>query len=296
MHWQRLQARVEKHQLSRIESVLTLAGATAISLLDAKDQPLLEPAPGTTPVWDHLVIEALFPPQYDLGGFSKTLEQLGAQAIRINALQQQDWVARSEALDQPQRFGSHLWVIPETHQPVRAMLDDERRVEVVMVPGLAFGSGLHPTTGLCLEWLDGNPPEKKKLLDFGCGSGILGIAGLKLGARAASLVDLDPQAVAASRHNAERNQVLQRAWIGTPDELPEADFDVLIANILANPLRELAERFAQLVVRGGDVVLTGLLDNQAAALIDTYDPWFSDWVTARRDGWLRLHGKRSSHS
>lgn len=296
MHWQRLQARVEKQQLSRVESVLTLAGATAISLLDAKNQPLLEPAPGTTPVWDHLVIEALFPPQYDLRRFAKTLEQFGARAITINALQRQDWVAHSEALDRPQRFGSHLWVVPETHQPVPAMLEDERRVEVFMVPGLAFGSGLHPTTALCLEWLDGNPPANKKLLDFGCGSGILGIAGLKLGARAASLVDIDPQAIVASRHNAERNQVLQRTWIGTPDELPEAGFDVLIANILANPLRELAERIAQLVVRDGDVVLTGLLDNQAAALVDTYDPWFSGWVTARRDGWLRLHGKRSSHS
>lgn len=294
MQWQRLRARVEKRDLTQLESVLTLAGATAISLLDARDQPLLEPAPGTTPLWDDVLIEALFPADYDLDGFAATLEQLGAQTVSVAALDQQDWVARSEALDQPQQFGNHLWIVPGDHES-RAM-EDAHRVEVVMVPGLAFGSGLHPTTALCLEWLDSHPPRNQRLLDYGCGSGILGLAALKLGARAASLVDIDPQAVTASLRNAKRNRVSERAWIGTPAELLETDFNVLVANILANPLQDLAERFAQFVVPGGDLVLTGLLDHQGDALIGAYDPWFSDWATARRDGWLRLTGKRSDHS
>ena len=296
MYWQRLQARVEKSQLKQIESVLELAGARSISLLDAEDQPLLEPAPGTAPVWDELLVEALFPAQSDLGAFTTILLQLGAQAISVERLLEQDWVARSEALDQPLQFGKHLWVMPGHHRPTPAMTEDPRRVEVFMVPGLAFGSGLHPTTALCLEWLDAHPPLNQTLLDFGCGSGILGLAALKLGARAVSLVDIDPQAITASQRNAEYNQVQAKAWVGAPSDLGDRHFDVLLANILANPLLTLAESFAQLVVPGGDLLLTGLLDPQAEQMTDAYDRWFSDWSTAHRDGWLSLHGKRSGHS
>jgi len=296
MHWQRLQARVEKQHLGHLESVLELAGASAISLLDAEDQPLLEPVPGTTPLWDDLLVEALFPADSNLEPFKKMLQQLGAQAIRIDPLDEEDWVARSEALDQPLLFGKRLWVIPRhVERPPTAREDDER-IEVFMVPGLAFGSGLHPTTALCLEWLESHPPKQQSLLDFGCGSGILGIAAAKLGARTVSMVDIDPQAITASQRNAKHNQVQERVWVGTPADLAEANFEVLVANILANPLLELAERFAQLVAPGGDVLLTGLLDAQAALMIDAYEPWFSDWSATHLDGWLRLHGKRSGHS
>jgi ribosomal protein L11 methyltransferase len=296
MHWQRLQARVEKQSLNQIESALELAGASAISLLDAQDQPLLEPAPGTTPLWDYLLIEALFPAHSKLEPFTQMLRQLGAESISVERLDEKDWVAHSEALDQPLQFGKHLWIMPERFQRTPTTIEDIHRVEVFMVPGLGFGSGLHPTTAMCLEWLDGHPPSNQRLLDFGCGSGILGIAAVKLGARAVSMVDIDPQAITASQRNSGHNQVQEQVWVGTPGDLAEANFDILVANILANPLLGLAERFAQLVARGGDVLLTGLLDAQAELIIDTYEPWFSDWSAAHLDGWLRLHGKRSSHS
>jgi ribosomal protein L11 methyltransferase len=293
MQWQRLRARIDKRRLADVESILNLAGAVSITLEDAKDQPLLEPPPGTTPLWDHLQLEALFDASSELEPLMGVLSAATATTITITPLADQDWVAQTEALNTPIRFGRRLQITP----PKLSRSDqDADLAEVILAPGLAFGSGLHPTTALCLAWLEQHPPQGQRLLDFGCGSGILALAGLKLGAERAWLVDIDPQAIVASRQNAEQNSLHLETWVGTPEQLAVTGFDLLMANILANPLIELANHFAQLVSPGGNLLLTGLLAEQEAALINAYEPHFGKWSSFHRDGWLCLHGKRSGSS
>ena len=158
-------------------SVLLLAGASSISLLDAEEQLLLEPAPGTTPLWDALLVEALFPANSDLAPLATLLGQFGANDIAIQTLDDDDWVARTQALDRPLQFGKHLWVIPGEHGTPPATADDQQRVEVNMVPGLAFGSGLHPTTALCLEWLGWSPTAASNRIGLRLWFGDIGFGG-----------------------------------------------------------------------------------------------------------------------
>ena len=291
MPWQRLRAQVDQGRLADVESVLELAGALSITLADAEDQPILEPLPGTTPLWDQLHLEALFEASADLERLRCLLSPLGVRQISMDTMADQDWVAQTEALNQPIRFGHRLRVTPPNHAGLA-----EDAVDVILTPGLAFGSGLHPTTALCLEWLDQHPPSGLRVLDYGCGSGILGLAALKLGASHAWLVDIDTQALVSSAQNAAQNALQDRTWIGAPEQLDELQFDILLANILANPLTALAARFAELVLPGGDLLLTGLLAQQEAALLDAYAANFEDFSRYRRDGWLCLHGKRSRSS
>jgi ribosomal protein L11 methyltransferase len=186
------------------------------------------------------------------------------------------------------RFGQRLWVCPAGMQPEGG--DDP--VIIDLDPGLAFGTGTHPTTALCLEWLDRHPPRDAAVLDYGCGSGILAIAALKLGAREVWAVDIDEQALWASRENAARNRVDARLKTALPAALPERDFDLLLANILANPLIELAPRLAERVRPGGDLVLSGILAAQAGAVREAYRSRFLLSETVEQDGWVRVQGTR----
>jgi ribosomal protein L11 methyltransferase len=188
------------------------------------------------------------------------------------------------------QFGRRLWVCPAGQRP----LDARDAVLIDLDPGLAFGTGTHATTALCLQWLDEHPPVEQRVLDYGCGSGILAIAALKLGAAAAWGVDIDEQALWASRENAARNGVDAGLMTALPAALPDQCFDLLLANILANPLIDLAPRLARLVRAGGDLVLSGVLAEQADAVCTAYERWFSLSETADRDGWVRLHGVRVS--
>jgi ribosomal protein L11 methyltransferase len=266
--------------------------AISITYADAADQPLFEPAPGTTPLWSQTRVTALFAQSADLAALRQAMEQaFGAQVLdRLSEgiLEDQDWERVWLDRFHPMRFGNRLWVCPGGQTPP----SDSEVVSVALDPGLAFGTGTHATTALCLEWLDANPPEGRVVLDYGCGSGILAIAALKLGATHAWAVDIDAQALWSTRRNAERNGVAAHLDTAYPGELPTRRYDVVLANIVANPLIELAPELARLVMVGGNLVLSGVLENQVTAVCEAYAPWFRLGEAQTREGWVRLHGMR----
>ncbi|MFQ5645052.1 MAG: 50S ribosomal protein L11 methyltransferase, partial [Thiogranum sp.] len=209
--------------------------------------------------------------------------------LKQETLHDQDWERLWLERFQPMKFGERLWICPDGQRPPQ----DDAAILIDLDPGLAFGTGTHATTALCLEWLDRHAPRQQSVLDYGCGSGILAVAALKLGAAQVWGVDIDRQALWASGENAERNGVRAGLRTGLPGELPDQVFDLLLANILANPLIELAPRLAGLVRPDGWLVLSGILSAQADAVRAAYAPWFSLSGPVERDGWVRLHGKRN---
>jgi ribosomal protein L11 methyltransferase len=269
-------------------------GALSVSFADAAGQPLFEPAPGTTPLWSATRLTALFDQGLDLLRLKQRLAaEFGPQAanrLKAEPLADRDW--ERAWLDQfrPMRFGERLWVCPAGQAPPV----EGQTVTIDLDPGLAFGTGTHPTTALCLEWLDAHPPAGRAVLDYGCGSGILAVAALKLRAKHVWAVDIDEQALWSTRENAARNGVEARLDTALPGQLPPGVFDLVLANILANPLIELAPVLAPRVSEHGDLVLSGILENQAAAVSDAYRPWFSLQTPVERDGWVRLHGVRKT--
>jgi ribosomal protein L11 methyltransferase len=272
-----------------IEEVLTSLGATSVTLEDAADDPVLEPAPGETPLWPTIRIRALFQAPADRRAIAAGLADRLPTATRLNFELLEDRLWEREWLRDfhPMRFGHRLWVCPDGQAA-----GDAQAVRVALDPGLAFGTGTHPTTALCLEWLDGSELAGCRVIDYGCGSGILAIAALKLGAAKALAFDIDPQARLATRDNAVRNGVADRLTIpaGPPQE--QASCDVLVANILAAPLTELAAPFARLLRPGGRIALSGLLAEQAETVAAAYGPWFIIGATTVRDGWALLSGSR----
>ena len=267
-------------------------GALSVTFVDAADQPLFEPAPGTTPLWSATRITALFDAGVDRVALKQRLAARFGAAVTERLVEEtladQDWERVWLDQFQPMRFGERLWVCPAGQAPPV----DGETVIIDLDPGLAFGTGTHPTTALCLEWLDRHPPERRAVLDYGCGSGILAIAALKLGADSVWAVDIDEQALWSSRENAARNGVDARLKTALPEQLPDQAFDLLLANILANPLIELAPQLAGRVRVGGDLVLSGILKDQADAVSAAYRRWFAMSEPVERDGWVRLHGVR----
>ena len=294
MPWQQLSLEAGDLSPQQLSMFFEEQGALSVSFEDAADQPLFEPDPGSTPLWSATRITALFETTADFSALKQQLAStFGAtvvERLHEDTLQDQDW--ERVWLDQfhPMQFGRRLWVCPAGQRP----LDAGDAVLIDLDPGLAFGTGTHATTALCLQWLDEHPPVEQRVLDYGCGSGILAIAALKLGAAAAWGVDIDEQALWASRENAARNGVDAGLMTALPAALPDQCFDLLLANILANPLIDLAPRLAGLVRSGGDLVLSGILAEQADALCAAYARWFSLSETAEKDGWVRLHGVRVS--
>jgi ribosomal protein L11 methyltransferase len=285
------------------EEALFELGALSVTLLDAADDPVLEPAPGAMPLWPTVVVRALFAAGTRPEALLQALQArpaldtaLVSAGSRIEQIADRAWEREWLKDFRPMRFGRRLWVCPGGQQPGDAPPDDLEWTRVELDPGLAFGTGTHPTTALCLEWLDGGAGrwlDGARVLDYGCGSGILAIAALRLGADHATAVDIDPQALIATRDNATRNGVLERLHVGTIESLVEGDpVDVLVANILAGPLVELAPRLAQLTRGGGRLALSGLLLAQANAVTAAYLPWFDIALTGSSDGWGILTGRR----
>ena len=276
---------------ARFEDALFELGALSVTLEDAADDPILEPAPGATPLWPTVVARALFDADTSESSVIDRLRNaLGGElpANTFEHIADRAWEREWLKDFRPMRFGQRLWVCPAGQRP-----DDDDAIVIDLDPGLAFGTGTHATTALCLEWLDSLALEGKSLIDYGCGSGILAIAALKLGARIAYGTDIDSQALLASRDNALRNHVEDKLQlIANPDALPAAD--VLIANILAAPLHELAPQLARLVVPNGRIALSGLLREQASAIAERYSTWFDMAPLVVKDGWARLTGVRSS--
>ncbi len=286
----------------RYENALDDVGALAVTMLDAdadtsNERAILEPGVGQTPLWNELVLTALFPADTNalallaaLEAFDAGLDWAGAS---FRSVEDEDWERAWLDQFQPMRFGARTWIVPWNHElPEAAQAADAAIVR--LDPGLAFGSGTHPTTALCLRWLDQLAADGeltgKTVLDFGCGSGILALAALKLGAAAAVGVDNDPQALIATADNGERNGVHIAAYL--PEDEPVATYPVVVANILASALDALAELLAARVTAGGRIALSGILHGQEGELLERYAAWF-DQLEAVQDGdWMRITGVR----
>ncbi|MBN1239553.1 MAG: 50S ribosomal protein L11 methyltransferase [Gammaproteobacteria bacterium] len=293
MRWQQLILRVAAERVADIETLLEATGAQAVSLRDAADVPVLEPEPGETPLWPDVTVTALFPAEADLTALRALLgDALGSAAdISVEPLSEQRWRAAGVEQTAPRRFGQGLWLLPAEGAPP-AEAAGARCVRLHM--GHAFGTGAHPTTALCLEWLDANLARGTAVLDYGCGSGVLALAAVALGASHAWAVDNDPEALAAARRNAALNGAEDRVFVAPPEALPGAAFDVVLANILARPLIERARFFADRLGPGGPIVLSGVLREQREAVVAAYEPWFRSFSTDERDGWLSIAAYRRS--
>lgn len=290
------------------EDALFELGALSVTLLDAADDPVLEPAPGAMPLWPTIVVRAVFAADTDVGWVRTALGSvpgldplLVAEKAQFEAVADRAWEREWLKDFKPMRFGRRLWVCPGGQRPD----PDSVGPDVVLVeldPGLAFGTGTHATTALCLEWLDsGAVPGVEAthpwltgadVIDYGCGSGILAIAALRLGASHAVAMDIDPQALLATRENAERNGVQRQLRVTADRQVDSAQADVVVANILAGPLVELAPLLAEHTRSGGRLALSGLLVEQADAVTAAYRPWFDIGLTGARDGWGLLTGYR----
>ncbi|HET8898735.1 MAG TPA: 50S ribosomal protein L11 methyltransferase [Rhodanobacteraceae bacterium] len=278
------------------EAALEALGALSVTLADAAvdtpdEQAIFEPGVGETPLWGALTLEALFDAGTDRDLLQLALQAqlpwLAANTVAFRTVEDQDWERAWMDQFQPMRFGRRLWVYPWNIEP-----PDDGSVIVRLDPGLAFGTGTHPTTALCLAWLDSLDLAGKTLIDYGCGSGVLAIAALKLGAASAAGIDNDPQALVASHDNATRNDVAERLTVALPGKRP-APADVFVANILAGPLAELAPLFASLCKPGAPFAISGILDGQQGELLDGYAAaGFEQLVVTMLDGWVRIDGQR----
>jgi ribosomal protein L11 methyltransferase len=279
-------------QAEALEEQLFALGAVSVELFDAGDEPLFEPPPGTHPLWSAIRLKAVFADRLRAEIAAAALH--GARppgaAPRVSSIAEQDWVRAGLAGLTRIHCGEKLWIVPSWE----ALPDVEGGVFVHLDPGLAFGTGTHPTTAMCLAALAETPPREQRVLDYGCGSGILAIAALKLGAARALGVDIDPQALQATRANAERNGITAAQLETTlPDaEPPRASFDLVLANILAAPLVALAPLLARSARPGARLLLAGLLDWQAETVMGAYRDEFDIRIEAQRDDWVLLAGRR----
>ena len=304
MPYLELSLRCSESQQPRYENALEDVGALSVTLLDAdaetgNERAILEPGVGETPLWNAIVLTALFPSEADALALLAALESfdpgLDWSQASFRSVEDQDW--ERAWMDQyvPLRFGGRTFIVPWNQDlPAEAQTPDAAVVR--LDPGLAFGSGTHPTTALCLRWLDTLAGQGllhgRRVLDFGCGSGILALAALKLGAAGAVGVDNDPQALTASFDNAQRNAVADRLKVYLPQDEPVATYPVVVANILASALESLAPTLAARVEPGGRIALSGILHGQEPDLLSQYAQWFDD-LSATQDGdWMRIDGQR----
>lgn len=290
--WLQLTLEAIDHSPEQLEDALLQAGALAVTLEDAGDQPVLEPAPGETPLWAHTRVTGLFDAQTDIeivkGQLRRFLHAPILPECRLTALEERDWVRAWMDNFHPMCFGQRLWICPTHSDP-----PEPTAVNIRLDPGLAFGTGTHPTTALCLDWLDGADLAGQTVLDYGCGSGILAIAAAKLGAKRVWAVDIDPQALLASDDNASENEVEDRIELADPAELPgNLRVNVLLANILAGVLVRLAPEFSRRVQSGGRLVLAGILEQHADAVQAVFTRDFTFVPPRRRGDWVLLEGTR----
>jgi len=295
VQWRQFVMNLDKLDPAVVEDLLLAAGACSVTLTDAGDDPVLEPGPGETPLWANTRITGLFEGDADLDDLPARLQQaLGIPALpawRLEDLADRAWEREWLRDFGPMRFGRRLWICPSGSD-----VTDAEAVVVHLDPGLAFGTGTHPTTALCLEWLDGLALQGKAMLDYGCGSGVLAIAALKLGCERALAMDIDPQAVIATRRNAADNGVAGRLQVlGSPAAI-SGRFEVVVANILAGPLVEFADSITSTLADRGMLALSGVLCEQATDVMAAYAPWieFDEPVFREQDGqvWSRLTGTR----
>ncbi|WP_221800219.1 50S ribosomal protein L11 methyltransferase [Oceanobacter mangrovi] len=293
--WVQLRIKATMEQVEAAENALLALGSVSVTLQDDADQPILEPELGTTPIWDHTMIIGLF----DAGVDTRELDEqfplmfaaeggTGQLDCKWEQVEDKDWVRAWMDTYKPMQFGPRLWICPSWCEP-----PEPTAVNLMLDPGLAFGTGTHPTTALCLQYLDQQVEGNELIVDYGCGSGILGIAALLLGADRMIGVDIDPQALAATKDNAGRNQIdSSRYDVFMPKDTPAVEADITVANILAGPLQELAPEMARLTRSGGKLALSGLLHHQAEEVIARYSEWFVMDLPKQIEDWVIISGIR----
>ncbi len=296
MPWLNLVVDSDAEHAEALSEALLELGALSVDLLDADadtpDEQAIFGEPGEPPpgVWQHNRVSALFDSDKDVSAILRNATaNIGLKQLpehRIETLADNDWVRLTQSQFEPIPISPRLWIVPTWHTP-----SDPNAINIVLDPGLAFGTGSHPTTRLCLRWLDSNLRGGENVLDYGCGSGILAIAALKLGAAHAVGVDVDLQAVIASRDNAIANQVKDVQFY-LPDDAPQSSYDLVVANILTNPLRMLAPLLAKSTWQGGQIVLSGILEEQAQDMMNIYQQWFDLNAPIFEDGWSCLSGRK----
>jgi ribosomal protein L11 methyltransferase len=298
MPWLQAHLTVDKGRAPLIELLFEELGALSVSLLDASDEPMLEPAPGEQPLWSHTRVSGLFDAATDADELRSRIDQtLNADLSRqleLEVLEDRAWERAWLERFRPMRFGRRLWVCPHGQDPGDDQANDA--VIVRLDPGLAFGTGTHPTTALCLQWLDRAATDRPDLagarvIDFGCGSGILAIAAAKLGAAEVIAVDHDPQAVLATCDNAERNGVAERIRALHSNAFEPEPADLVLANILSNVLVERAAQLTALVANPGQLVLSGILAEQADGVASAFAPTINFQAPQTHDGWVLLAGR-----
>ncbi|WP_374254474.1 50S ribosomal protein L11 methyltransferase [Acinetobacter brisouii] len=299
MKWLQIHITVDQAQVDFTETLLLSLGAVSVTLDDAEDQALLEPLPGETPLWNKVIVTGIYQQddneQIDVDSLIKFVqEQLPEAPVRFDELEDQAWERAWMDYYEPIQIAEKFWIVPEWLEA-----PDAEATNIKLDPGLAFGTGNHASTFLCLQWLGSIDLKDKIVVDYGCGSGILGVAALLLGAKKVYATDIDPQAVLATQQNAELNGVLDRLYVGLPEEF-NAEFksqqaDVLVANILAAPLMALAPEFAKLLKADGEFALAGVIEEQVEDVSGVYQEYFDILnIEKREENWCRISGKRQS--
>jgi ribosomal protein L11 methyltransferase len=293
MPWIQLTLSSDEAHARALGDVLMANGAQAVTYRDGKDAPIFEPGPGEVQLWDHTLVTGLFEADYNMAALVKRLRQvkyLGPDFnYKTDPLEDKDWEREWMDNFKPIQFAPRLWVVPSWHQA-----PDPAAANILLDPGMAFGTGTHPTTALCLQWLAEQDLAGKTVVDFGCGSGILGIAALKLGAARCVGIDIDRQALKATVDNAERNGVADKFEVYLPSEQPSMQADVVVANVLAGPLQELAPVILDYVGKPGVLAMSGILTRQADAVMAAYEPAIHFAELRENDEWVLLHGARSA--
>ncbi|OBT16448.1 ribosomal protein L11 methyltransferase [Vibrio sp. UCD-FRSSP16_10] len=295
MPWIQIKLNATDKNAEQISDMLVeQTAALSVTFLDAKDTPIFEPLPGETRLWGDIDILALYDAEADTQWIISQIKASNLLedgfAHKIEQLEDKDWEREWMDNFHPMKFGERLWVCPSWRD-----VPDPDAVNVMLDPGLAFGTGTHPTTSLCLEWLEGLDLKDKTVVDFGCGSGILAIAAIKLGAKKVIGIDIDPQAIVASTDNAGRNGVKDQLELFLPQDQPEGLIaDVVVANILAGPLRDLSGVIKSLVKENGELAMSGVLDTQAEDVANYYRDQFDINPIAEMQEWCRVSGKKHS--
>jgi ribosomal protein L11 methyltransferase len=292
--WHQAVFAVPAQHVEQAESVLYDLGALSVTLQDAGEQPLLEPAPGETPIWNLSVVTGLFPQEKNPDELLQNLhlalgEFVVADFFEISRVENQEWERAWMQDYGPMHFGRRLSVYPSHIPP-----EDPERINIILDPGLAFGTGTHPTTSLCLRWLDAQELNNKICVDYGCGSGILAVAALMLGAARVYAVDIDPQALIATQQNAERNGITFGLQVSIPDKLGSVGADIVLANILSNTIIDLAAALTGLVRPGGKLVLSGILCEQSEAVRNVFSAAFDFEMEIEAEGWVLLVARKLS--
>ncbi len=293
MAWLQLTLEATKSNSDQLSELLTQAGAVAVTLQDAFDDPIFEPPIGSTPLWKELLITGLFDADINIDTVLNLIkENTGILPFyTLNPLEDKDWIRAWMDDFKPMQFGQRVWICPSWHTP-----PDTRAVNIMLDPGLAFGTGTHPTTSLCLKWLDNHFYEPIDVIDYGCGSGVLGIAASLLNAHKVYAVDLDPQALIATLANAEKNNVSDKLETFSVNSFKQQQTQLqcplLIANILAAPLIELAPILSAHVSSGGHILLSGILEEQAEKVSNAYKKWFTIDEVTQEGEWIRIVGTK----